>query len=236
MRHRFAVLVASGLALTVLVAALPARDRERADADRAVTIRGRIVRVRPEDNQLTLKTRNKEVELRVGKGSRLQMDGQDVRLDQFKEGTRVRVTYLRQDGANRVVTLAPALIGNGEVQRGVREALQAARAYNYRQREEFQRRAQANLRELDERIADLQDRAEDAGQESRQQYQRLLEELRRRRDVAREKVARLKDASADNWEDIRAGAGQALDDLQQAYDQARTRFKDAARPGPDREK
>jgi hypothetical protein len=219
--------MASGIALAVLAAPLPADDKANADADKGQTVRGRITKVQPDEGRITIRTRHgKDLTLRVDNNSELQMDGKPARLNQFKEGTRVRVTYDRKGGADHVVSLAPTLIGSGEIKRQVRDLLRTVRDYGYQNRDEYQKKMQAALRDLDERIEDLRDRADDAGAEARRKYARELDELGKKREVLREKLDKVKAASPGAFKDLKAGADEAYNDLLKAYDRARARFDD----------
>ncbi len=232
MRSLLSALAASGLALA-FVAAARADDRKRDDERNTEVARGRVTRVDPTAGRITVSTRGgKEMEFRVDDASRLEQDGRNARLGDFKEGARVRVTYARRGGENRVVRLAPALVGNGEVRSAVRDALREGRGFAFRQKDELRRRMDEHLRELDDRIDDLQERADAAGAEGRRKYRETLEDLQRRRDAARAKIDRLRGASADSYEDLKSGALDALNDLQRAYDDARSRIPAAGRDRP----
>jgi len=226
MRYRLVFGILAGIAGALLATPVGAAEKRTEKDNKVVIVRGRITRIRPDDQRLTVQMRDRQaLDLRVDSQSRLEVDGQAVQLGQFKEGTRVRVSYEPRGGENRVVAMTPTLVGSGKIKQEVFEALRAARGYGYRQKEEFQRRAEASLHELDERIQDLQERAEGASPEVKRQLAQTVEELRRKQDVVREKLARLKDAGMDSWQDLRSGASEALDDLQRSYERSRSRFK-----------
>jgi hypothetical protein len=225
MRFHTALLMASGIALAALAAPLPADDKANPDTGKALTVRGRITRIQPDDGRVTLRTRQgKEVTLRVDDTSRLEMDGQAARLNQFKTGTRVRVTYDRKGGVDHVVSLTPTLLGSGEIKREVRDLLQSVRSYGYQHKDEYQKKMQAALRDLDERIEDLQDRADQAGGAAKKQFARDLEQLRQMRAAVREKLDKVKAASPAAFKELKAGTDDAYNDLLKAYDRARSQF------------
>jgi hypothetical protein len=214
------------VAVAVAWSVLPAGGQAQLDAGKSRTVRGRIAAVGPADNQLLLRTSDgKELRLHVDERSRLRLDQREARLGQFKEGTRVTVTFEPRAGLNRVVTLSDAPVSAEDLRREVRDALEAAKAYTFQQKDEYQRRLEALTRELDERIDDLRDRAEAVGAEARKEYAQEIEELRQRREAVRQRLARVKSASAEAWEDIKSGVSAALEDLQKAYERARSRFK-----------
>jgi hypothetical protein len=216
----------SALALAVLAfQTTHADDRDRPEADRAVTVRGRVTRVRPAEGEFSLRTRKgEEVRLFVDARSTVQLGDRAAGLDQLREGMRVRVTYEPHDRGNRVLTVAtPA--GGEVVRRRVREWLGGARGYGFEQRQQFGQKLDAVMRDLDEELENLQDQAEDAGPGARRRYEETIEELRRKREAVRERLARLRSVSGPAWEDVRNGINAAVDDLEQALERARARFR-----------
>jgi hypothetical protein len=210
-------------------APLPARaaddDDLTAGAGRLVTVRGRLVEVRPKDNELVVNVRRGEdVRLTVDKRSRVQLNGEDAKLDRFKEGMRVRVSYIPREGKNRVVALSEPRITLEKVQKGINQALEVAKARSFQQKEEYRRDMEAVLADLDDRIDELQERAKRAGAEAKKRYAADLDELRRKREAARDKLERVKAATPDVWDDVKTGVNSAFDDLRRALDRARTRI------------
>src|SRR4051812_34615096 len=67
-----------------LVVPVRADDPDARTGEKVAHARGRITDVRASDRQVTLQTRKgEELKLTVDDQSRLQLNGQDVRLDQF---------------------------------------------------------------------------------------------------------------------------------------------------------
>lgn len=80
---------------------------------------------------------------------------------------------------------------------------------------------------LDQWNADLdrfEAKAGQFGEERRRQLDETLDDLRQRREAARRKLEGMKLASDDAFDDLRKGAIQALDTMQDSLDQARQRF------------
>jgi len=80
---------------------------------------------------------------------------------------------------------------------------------------------------LDQWNADLdrlEAKADQFGEERRRQLDATLDTLRQRRDAAHRKLEGMKQAGDDAFDDLRQGAIQALDTMQESLDQARQRF------------
>jgi cell division septum initiation protein DivIVA len=206
-------------------------SRVRAD-DESHLVRGKIVAVRPAERELIVQPRKGEpVKLTVNERSQLHLREGTVKLDQLREGMRVRVHYETKGGVNRVVSLQDALTTLNQVQRAVGGALDTARSYAFQQRDEYRRRLQVTMRDLDARIAELQERADEAGASARQRYEQELAKLRPKREALREKLAQVSSATAATWRDIQAGVGAAIDDVERTIERVRS---NVAEPPPPR--
>lgn len=221
----FRTLVSTLILVACALAASGSDDKNRTGKDR--TVWGRVSEVQPGGNQLTLKTRDgRELRLHVDAESRLLIEGRPAKLNQFKEGDRAQVTYAElPTGKDRVVRLAGMPATAADLKREVREALDAVKSYTFRQKDEYQKKLESLLEDVDGRLEDLRDRAEDVGAEARKELAREIELLRQKQQVIRDRLAKVKSAGADAWDDIKAGIGDALDDLQQAFERARSRFR-----------
>ncbi len=218
MRSILSALAVSGL---VALAAGPAR----ADEGKTEVARGKVTKVDPGSGQITLSTHHgMELHLRVDDRSKLEQDGNSAHLGDFKEGMNVRVKYKRHGNENHVVSLRPALIGSGQVRAAALEALNHVKGFAFSKKEEAQRQMDARLRELDDRIDDLQEKANAAAPEARRRYEQTIDDLHRRSEAAQAKINQLGGATASSFEDLKTGALNALDDLQRAYDRAKSHF------------
>ncbi len=205
---------------------LAAPGQEKRDATKSITVDGRITKVQVEDDSFALRTtQGQDLKLHVDGGTDLRMAQRQATLRDFRVGTPVRVTYQPTAGKNRVLVMTDAAATVADVARETREALAAAKSYTFRQKDEYQRKLEAVLGKLGNRIEDLKKQAEQAGAEARQEYSKQLEELRRLRERAAERLANVKAASPDAWEEIKAGVGAAMEELQQAYERARSHFR-----------
>lgn len=191
-----------------------------------VTAVGRIADVQADANRFTLHTGDgNTLTLYVDERSELRLHHRPAALDQFKEGTRVRVTYQSQAGREHVLTMTEAPRALEDLRRETNAALRAARSYTFEHKEEYQKRLQGVLDQIQDQIDQLKHRAEQAGTQVQQKYPQQLEELRRLKAKAQTRLERVKAATPGAWEDIKAGVGAAMEDLQKAFERASKRFQ-----------
>lgn len=204
-----------------LAAAATAADKAE---DRETRFRGTLTRVQPAERQLTVKNRDgRELTFTLEERSKVMVDGREASLDRLKVGDGVVVQYEARGDRKAVVSVrnTPAL---DVLKRQGKEFLQSLKAYGYQQRDEYMRKLEATLVQMDEHIQDLKEQARQAGADAQQRYAKELEELRRKREDVQARLAKAKEASPQAWEDIKSGANAALDDLQKALERARSRF------------
>ena len=77
---------------------------------------------------------------------------------------------------------------------------------------------------LDERIADLETRAEQASEDARAEYRHRVDELKQQSEEARDRLQELREASDAAWKDVKAGLDAATARLGEALSSARARF------------
>ena len=93
-----------------------------------------------------------------------------------------------------------------------------------RDREIYQDKVNAQLRDLDQKIDALKVKLENE-KLNRKQINREMDELDRKRAAAQRQMDRLKSSSQDAWQDMKVGIQAAMRDLESAYDQAAAHFK-----------
>jgi len=215
----------SVLVLPVLLGALLGAEREKVrGAAKHDLLRGTIQET-ASDDQVTVRTADgKDWKLVADESSNLRLDGRAVKLSDFKKGTRVRVRYETKDGKNHVVLMRTAVVAR-VVAEEAPEILRLVRNYSFDKRDDYEKKLTEHLNNLDERIEDLQDRIADGGEASVKRSAEELQELRKKRDVVREKMAQLKATREDTWEGAKRDLERALGDLQNSLDRARTRVK-----------
>ena len=115
------------LAAAVAVTAAVAQEKDPEPKGKRQRVRGDVVKVQPDGNQLTIKTSDgKELTLHVTDQSKVFLSDRPLKLEQFKEGTRVRVAYEVRDGKNVIVNMNEAIFGKADVRQEAREGLDAA--------------------------------------------------------------------------------------------------------------
>ncbi len=92
-------------------------------------------------------------------------------------------------------------------------------------KDEFVRKMHAQLDRWNAEIDVLAAKARVAEAEARADFEEQLEDLRRERDKARQKLEALDAASEGAWQDLKNGVEQAWDSVTQAVHSATSRFK-----------
>jgi len=85
-------------------------------------------------------------------------------------------------------------------------------------------KAKARLEQWEAEIDKLKARMDEAGADARIEYREELDDLRKRRTEAKEKLSKLADAGDDAWDDVRQGLEAAWDKAESAFKKARSRF------------
>lgn len=92
-------------------------------------------------------------------------------------------------------------------------------------RDEYIRKMHSRLDQLNSEIDKLVTRKNQLHETGHSEFNKQMEELRHRRDEAREKLSHLQGASENAWEDIKCGLDMAWESISQAVESARSRFK-----------
>jgi hypothetical protein len=93
------------------------------------------------------------------------------------------------------------------------------------QKDAYRQKREAELKELNARLALLESKAEKAEAEAKIGYNEQIFELKEKRDNLTHKIAELKEAGGEAWQDMKKGIEEAATDLKTALDVASTRFK-----------
>ena len=112
-----------------------------------------------------------------------------------------------------------------DVKRDTQKAVQTTEAYAQQQKEEYQKKAEAELNELDRRIDELKAKTEKASAKAKAAMDQQTAELRKQQEVARQKLEELKGASASTWEETRKKLDAAIEELKRRYDRVVSRPK-----------
>jgi hypothetical protein len=89
--------------------------------------------------------------------------------------------------------------------------------FAFEQRQEFAQSIRQQMADIDQQIAELADQAKSRGGAV---SDRALANIRTARQAVNRDLQRVDAATADNWEDIRTGVNEALDNLNEAVEAA----------------
>lgn len=190
------------------------------------SVRGQLVESRPAEKRFALKTKDgRRLDFQLDPASRVRDDGKPAELSQFKEGTAVRVSYEPRGDKNRVVELSRSSASAADVTREVNDALRSIKDYSFQNRDEYERRLQAALSQVDDQVEDLRERAAGASGEAKERLQQAAQDLQARSRVVRERLQRVRASSAPAWQELRSGVNSAFEELRDAFDRAASHFK-----------
>lgn len=91
-------------------------------------------------------------------------------------------------------------------------------------RDEYVQKLKSQIDQWNAETAKWEAKAKQAQAGMQAEYAKQLEQFRGRRDAAIAEMRRLQGASADAWQDMMKGADAALKSMQEALDQARSKF------------
>jgi hypothetical protein len=128
------------------------------------------------------------------------------RWESFKGGVENALSELQTETEKFAATTS------GKVEDAAAATTAAARA----KRDEFAGEMTRRLDALNVKYDDLKDRAARAGGQVQEDLQQQLAEVKVKRDAAAKKLDELKQATADRWEKLKQGVGNAVDDLKTA--------------------
>jgi TolA-binding protein len=147
-------------------------------------------------------------------------------------GKNVRKNNAVQKGATPmkrlVCVLAMSLLlwpacstGQNRASQDVDNAAETAR----QEKQMYQDRVEANLRDLDRQIGALKAKIAKENEVERRHLDQQMAELERKREVAHQKLEKLETSSQEAWGDMKTGIDAAMEDLQSAYERAAADFK-----------
>jgi TolA-binding protein len=109
-----------------------------------------------------------------------------------------------------------------KVIRETQEAVTATKDYTIQQKEVFQRKVQAELDEMQLRIAQLRGQVTHASVEAQADIQKAIKELEKKKELAQKKVEDIHSATAASWEQVKSKTAAAMDDLRDSFTRARS--------------
>ena len=118
----------------------------------------------------------------------------------------------------------PGKITPEDVRRDAGQAVNTAVDFSQQSKDEFQKKLEARLTNLDAEIAKLREKGRDLKDQAKVDWDRKLADLETKREAARAKLAEVGHSSAEAWKDVKQGAQTAWDDLEKAFQDASDEF------------
>ena len=107
-----------------------------------------------------------------------------------------------------------------KISKEARETIEATKQYTAQQKDAFQRKAHEELAAIQKQITALRGKVNDASAATRDEFNKSIIELEKKKDAAKNKLDELRAATDAKWNDLRAGANSALDELKHSYQKA----------------
>jgi predicted small secreted protein len=108
---------------------------------------------------------------------------------------------------------------------GVKQDSRQVADYTYEKKEEYQRKLESQMRDLDARTDELKIKAASATDSVKREFDKDMNELSRQKSVLGEKLESVRSSTAGAWDDTKAGAESAWDAVKRTYERARARFQ-----------
>jgi predicted nucleic acid-binding Zn-ribbon protein len=118
----------------------------------------------------------------------------------------------------------PGKVTPEDVRRDAGQAVDTTAEYSRQTMEEFQKKLETQLNDLDAKIDKLREKGSDLKGEAKANWDRKMADLEKKRDTARDKLAKLGHSSAEAWKDVQKGAQSAWDELDKAFREASGEF------------
>ena len=114
----------------------------------------------------------------------------------------------------------PGKVTPEDVRRDAGQAVNTAAEYSQQTKEEFQKKLETQLNELDAKIAKLHEKGSDLKGEAKVKWDQKMADLKKKQEAARAELAEVSHSSAKAWKDVQKGATSAWDDLDKAFQDA----------------
>lgn len=118
----------------------------------------------------------------------------------------------------------PGKVTSEDVRRDAGKAADTAVEYSQQTKEEFQKKLDARLKELDVEIAKLREKGADLKDAAKTNWDAKMADLEVKREAARVKLAEVNQSSGEAWKDVQKGAQSAWDELDKAFRDASREF------------
>jgi len=112
-----------------------------------------------------------------------------------------------------------------DVKKETSEALNTTKDYVVENKDQFIASANQKLQALDAEISRLSERAADLKDDAKTEADKTVAALKEKRGVASQKLDELKQSGKETWNGIKAGFEKAMTELENAYEQTKSKFK-----------
>jgi len=111
------------------------------------------------------------------------------------------------------------------IKKQAEKTLESAKKFTLQQKEEYQKKAEAELADLGKRIGELKDKAAEAKGDALTALEARIAELKGKQKAAEDRLKDLRASSAQAWQDMKTGLDGALNELRKTYDSVLKHFK-----------
>lgn len=192
---------------------------------RADTVTGRVTDVRPEKKEFTIRLADDDLRsFRLDDRSKLQLRGGASTIAEVKPGMILKVTYEKHGAQNVVQSAAQPVLSTDEIKRQLDDLKD--KKYGFQNKDQYVARLQGILNSMEDQIEDLRQRARTASGKAKVELMQEIAVLEMKREELQARMPTIRRATAEAWNDLKQGVGQATDDFQKAWEKARSRFKD----------
>jgi TolA-binding protein len=122
------------------------------------------------------------------------------------------------------VDRASGKVTSEDVRRDAGQAVNTAVDFSQQAKEEFQKKLDARLKNMDAEIAKLHEKGRDLKDDAKVKWDQKVAALETKRDAARAKLAEVGQSSAEAWKDVQKGAQSAWDEMDKAFQDASREF------------
>jgi len=119
-----------------------------------------------------------------------------------------------------LVVQTESFAGTDTITQEARETVDATKKYTIQQKEAFQQKAQEELIAVQRQITALRDKSRNASTAVRADLQESIDELEKKKEAAREKLATLRVATDEKWNAVKSGVDTAFDEIKSSYRKA----------------
>jgi hypothetical protein len=111
-----------------------------------------------------------------------------------------------------------------------RETAAATKEYFIKQKDELQKSLSGRMAEFDRQLIGLRARSQTAIDDGRMEWTNTLVRLERQKAVATEKLNQFADASERTWQEVKAGAESAVNELEKVLKETMAAYKSEEKP------